>query len=110
MKPELTRRYIDVLKDLGLTDNTDSSSVEECFVKHYEKYIELHKESNYKYINNQKEFDGLVLSSVLSKKSYSICDYCHSVEPIHLPMMSNGYHQCKKCDCETNSNKQDEVA
>jgi len=96
-KIESTRNYYEMLKDLNLTDNTDDLNMKDNFNSYYSMYFNNHKESNFKYIANQKEFDGLVLSSLLNNKQFSICDYCFSIEPKNINMDSNGYHECNKC-------------
>ncbi len=105
MKISLKRSYFKALKELLLKDNTNDSSIKECFNKQYNSYINIHKESNYKYIKDQKEFDKIVLSSVLLNKKYSTCDYCHSIESVLIPMGSNGYKKCDKCSRDDNKTK-----
>jgi len=92
----IERNYKEALNCLEIVDNTNDFNITNTFEKVYASFIKLHKETNYKHIKNQKEFDGLVLSSTLQKINYKICDYCYSIVS-NSTYMNNGYFACKKC-------------
>ncbi len=97
MKIDLNRKYNEALKNLRLTDNTNNTTMEELFISAYDLCLDVHKESDYQFIVDQRELDKQVLQTILNVNKFSICDSCNSIQSYHIDISLSNRFKCDTC-------------
>lgn len=77
------------LENLNLT-NDSNIELNEAFTRAYDSYIKMHKDSQFKYLKNQKVVDSFALGLVLQRHNLSTCNYTNAIVT-NVISMKNGY-------------------